>query len=355
MNELHEKVGCIHMHSVYSDGSGNIEDIINTGISVGLDYLMFTDHFTLKPIEDGYEGWNDSLLTLFGYEHNDTNDENHYMLFDIDKVMPKDYTAEEYVETAAKKGALGIIAHPDEIRSHLVSYPPYPWTDFDLDGFDSIEIWNQMSHWMEGLTRWNKIWRWMHPRSSMITPTDRILEKWDELNLQRRISGIGGVDAHQFIYKLPIGIKVKIFPYKVLFKTIRTHLLFYEPLNPGDHVVDCKNRFINAIRSARCFISNYKLGDAYGFRFWAEANGKQYNMGQTIKVPEEGVNLQVILPADAVIRFVYNGKRGGRVSGNSASRIVKEPGVYRVEVYQGDKGWIYSNHIRLQKEDSNES
>ena len=120
-------------------------------------------------------------------------------------------------------------------------------------------------------------------------------------------------------------------------------------------MVDCKNRFINAIRSARCFISNYKLGDARGFRFWAETDAKSYNMGQSVPIPQEGVNLQVILPADAVIRFVYNGKRGGRVTGDSATRIVKEPGVYTVEVYQGGKGWIYSNHIRLEKEDSNES
>jgi len=351
MTDLHEIVGCIHMHSVYSDGTGKIEDIIRDGKSAGLDYLMFTDHFTLKPIEDGYEGWNNGLLTIFGYEHNDENDENHYMIFGMDSVMPKDYTVSEYVKHASEKGALGIIAHPDEIRSHLDSYPPYPWTHWELDGFDCIEIWNQMSHWMEGLTKWNKLWRWLHPRSSIITPTDRILEKWDTLNLSRRVSGIGGVDAHQHIHKLRIGIKVKVFPYKVLFNTIRTHLLFYEPINDGDHFIDTKNRVINTIRSGRCFISNFKLGDARGFRFWADVDGKSYTMGQSATISEESAHLFVTIPYKAVIRFVYNGKRGGRIFSDSASRKVSEPGVYRVEVYQGGKGWIYSNHIKLVRKD----
>ena len=136
---------------------------------------------------------------------------------------------------------------------------------------------------------------------------------WDSLSLKRRISGSVGVDAHQYMHRLPIGIKVKIFPYKVLFNTIRTHLLFYEPIKSGDHVVDTKNRFINAIRSARCFISNYKLGDARGFRFWAEYNGKDYNMGQEIDLVEGEVILNVAIPEKAAIRFVHNGKREGRI------------------------------------------
>ena len=353
MVNMYEKVGCIHMHSVYSDGSGTVEEIIRAGQSAKLDYLMFTDHFTLQPIKDGYEGWNDDLLALFGYEHNDVNDENHYMIFGLNEVMPKALSAKEYVRLASEKGALGIIAHPDEIRRHLESYPPYPWTHWELDGFDSIEIWNQMSHWIEGLTKWNKIWRWMHPRSSMVTPTDRILQTWDSLSLNRRISGIGGVDAHQHIHRLPIGIKVKVFPYKVLFNTIRTHLLFYEPVQSGDHVVDTKNRFINAIRSARCFISNNKLGDARGFRFWAEYDGKEYNMGQEIESGEEEVILNVSVPDTAAIRFVQNGKRAGRIFSNEATRVITEEGVYRVEVYQGGKGWIYSNHIRIKKSGNN--
>jgi len=46
---MNEYVGAIHIHSVYSDGTGNIEDIAQAAYETGLDFIMMTDHNTLKP------------------------------------------------------------------------------------------------------------------------------------------------------------------------------------------------------------------------------------------------------------------------------------------------------------------
>jgi histidinol phosphatase-like PHP family hydrolase len=54
VNEFYEAIGVIHVHSSYSDGSKKIEEIAKIGEHAGLDFLMFTDHGTLKPLHDGH-------------------------------------------------------------------------------------------------------------------------------------------------------------------------------------------------------------------------------------------------------------------------------------------------------------
>ena len=39
-----EITGAIHMHSVFSDGSGEVEDIARYAGEAGLDYILLTDH-----------------------------------------------------------------------------------------------------------------------------------------------------------------------------------------------------------------------------------------------------------------------------------------------------------------------
>ena len=54
---MHEYVGALHIHSVYSDGTGTVKEIINYAREVGLDYLILTDHNTVKALKEGCEGW----------------------------------------------------------------------------------------------------------------------------------------------------------------------------------------------------------------------------------------------------------------------------------------------------------
>ena len=112
----------------------------------------------------------------------------------------------------------------------MVEHPPYPWTDWDLTDFTGIEIWNHMSEWMENLTEQNKYQSFIHPLKSIIAPPKETLEIWDKLNMSRKVVGIGGVDAHAHKYNVLGFVEVEVFPYKVLFKSIRTHLLIEEDL-----------------------------------------------------------------------------------------------------------------------------
>ena len=141
--------GAIHMHTTESDGTRPFEEVVEIGRKSGLDFMMVTDHMTLIDRERGKEGLYGKTLVLIGYEHNDLADTHHYLIFASPKVYPNDMTAKEYVAQAAKDKAIGIMAHPDEIRNKLTDYPPYPWNDWTVEGFTGIELWNQMSEWME--------------------------------------------------------------------------------------------------------------------------------------------------------------------------------------------------------------
>ena len=61
MPSLYEKVGAIHIHSVFSDGSGHYDEIIQAASEVGLEFLLFADHWTLEPKKHNWEGFYDGV------------------------------------------------------------------------------------------------------------------------------------------------------------------------------------------------------------------------------------------------------------------------------------------------------
>jgi len=345
-----ELTGAIHMHSVFSDGSGEVEEIARFAEEIGLDYIILTDHNTLRAMNEGYEGWHNNTLLLVGCEINDKHNENHYLAFGIDEAFSTRLSAKDYVKKVKDAGGIGFIAHPFEKRKHMVEHPPYPWTDWDTDDFTGIEVWNHMSEWMENLTEQNKYQSFIHPIRSIIAPTKETLQKWDELNCKRKVVGIGGVDAHAHKYNVLGFVEVEVFPYKVLFKSIRTHILIDEELprnNDKDSLIKTKKIIYSALKAGNCFLSNDYKADSKGFRFFAEVGKKKYMMGETVEYIGS-IKLIVSVPSEnAEIRLIANGELVDSKEGKSAKFFVDKPGAYRVEVYQNNKAWIYSNHIRF--------
>lgn len=340
---LYEYTGCVHIHTTASDGTKGIEEIAAIAADLGLDFALIADHMTLKNRHENKEGYFGDTLVLVGYEHNDVDDCHHYLLFESDDVLPADLTAAEYVALGKKQGALGIIAHPDEIRPRHGKYPSFPWNDWNVDGFDGIEIWNQMSEWMEKLGTENNLKMLFSPRSSLTSPTDRILERWDTLNRSRKIAGIASVDAHAFAHKIG-PLRIIIFPYKVQFKSLRTHLLLDEPL--ARELAAAKRQFYQAIRNCRIFVSNYRHGDASGFRFQATRPGQKVTIGGNL---EFGPNTTITVrtPRSALIRLIRDGRPVLEAKGDEIEYPADREGLYRVEAYRKKKGWIFSNHIRI--------
>ncbi len=345
-----EYVGAMHMHSVFSDGSGEVPDIAKAASEVGLDYILLTDHNTLRALKEGYEGWYGNTLLLVGCELNDKQNKNHYLAFGIKQAFSTRLSAAEYVKKVKEAGGIGFIAHPHEKRTHMKEHPPYPWVDWDVDGFTGIEIWNHMSEWLENLTEKNKYQSFLHPLKTIVAPQKKTLKLWDELNLRRKVVGVGGVDAHAHKYNLLGFLEVEIFPYKVLFKSIRTHILTEEEIKKGkssDAVDKAKKIIYSALEKGSCFIANDYHGDSRGFKFFADADNKIYQMGDKIS-KLKNVKLHVEIPNHkSEIRLIKNGRTVESVEGNTLVHKVNGRGVYRVEAYLNGKAWIFSNHIRV--------
>ena len=347
----YEYVGAIHLHSNFSDGSLSIPEIAEIAGRSHLDFIMFSDHNTLLPKRQGLEGWYNRVLVLIGCEINDPNDRNHYLAFRIDQEPESGLYAAEYVRIVRAMGGFGVIAHPAEKRNFSDAYPAYPWTNWDVDGYHGIEIWNQLSEWMEGITKRNFLYRMMHPLYSIRYPVWETLERWDKLNREKRIVGIGGIDVHGFKYKIFGLIPIEIYPYKVQFKSIRTHILTNRPLYREDNPMtftDAESEVFDALLQGRCFVSNFRGGDGRGFRFWAERNGKQLVLGSRVRKKGE-ITFHVQAPLLGNIRFICDGREVKNLNGDTLTYKSDRPGVYRVEIFRNKRGWIYSNPIVITK------
>lgn len=356
---MNEYVGAIHIHSVYSDGTGKIEDIAKAAYDSDLDFIMMTDHNTLKPKLDGYEKWLNNIMVIIGYEVNDMDNKNHYLTFGMDEVIGSyqelangelgcKLAAKDYVKQIKEKGGIGFLAHPDEERSHLPEHPSYPWVE-ETEDYTGIEIWNHMSEWIEGMNENNRFDRFLHPLKSIISPSKKTLARWDEASKNRHVTGISGVDAHALKQNVLGFFEVEIFPYKVLFKSIRTHVLTPKQISKNNHkdFTADKKQILEALRTGKCFSSNYYHGNAKGFRFYADHKGTTFTSGDTIGSNGDKVIFRALAPKECTIRLIHNGCPVNEKNGMEGTWDTNEKGVYRVECWIGDKGWIFSNHIRV--------
>jgi hypothetical protein len=346
---MFEYIGATHMHSVFSDGTGKVPEIAKYADEVGLDYILLTDHNTLRALDEGFEKWYGNTLLLVGVELNDKENKNHYLAFGINESFSTRTPAIKYVAKVKEQGGIGFIAHPHEKRTKK-EHPAYPWTEWNSEDFTGIEIWNHMSEWVENLTEENKYRSFLHPLRTITSPPKETLKVWDEISQKRKVIGIGGIDAHAHKYNLVGFLEVEIFPYKVLFKSIRTHILLDEEIKKGKSSKDiekAKWQIYNALRDGKCFVANDYVAESKGFRFFAVQNGKKYQMGDDI--PEtKNVRLKVLLPAQSSkIRLLRNGNLIDSADGIDAEFVVNRKGAYRVEIFNENRAWIYSNHIRI--------
>ncbi len=349
MEKLHETVGAIHIHTKFSDGSGRYEEILQAASEAGLQFLLFADHWTLEPKRRGYEGYHNGLLVGIGCELNDRKLHNHLLAFEIDREIEPGLEAVEYTRRVVETGGWAVVAHPDERRNRFKEFPSYPWTAWDSQDFQGMEIWNHLSEWMERLTRRNKYWLYINPRRSVITPTRWTLAKWDELNLHRKVVGIGGVDAHAHHYPIWGNITATIFPYKVAFRSIRVHVLSPEPL-PRDNPDAALKQLFGTLRQGRLFIANRYVGDAAGFRFWGEnpLTGSEHQMGD--RLPKDAtLRFYAKLPPDATCGFLLkDSKIIHKWRGDLNAFVSQGPGVYRVEARRRGRAFIFSNPIVIE-------
>ncbi|MCX7919811.1 MAG: CehA/McbA family metallohydrolase [bacterium] len=343
---MFEILGAIHIHSHYSDGSGSLREIIKSAQEAELDYIIITDHNTIRAKKEHIEGWHGKTLVLVGEEI--SGRAGHCLALNISsRISGRRKKPEQYLIDIHKHQGLSFIAHPHFGSNWQFAIRNVSWKNWNVPEFTGIELWSYLADWAKDLTWLNFAKRWLNPQHTISGPSLETIKKWDELTQTRRVVAIGGVDAHAKVltpFKRPV-----ILPYHQVFKTIRTHILLSAPLSYKG-IEDAK-RVYQALKSGHVFLANDGIALSSGFNFVAVDKKEKILgiMGDEL-CPSFPIYCHITIPIHdkyVMVKLVKDGQVIYREQTHKIVYKLNSPGVYRVEVTYHRHPWIYSNPIYL--------
>ena len=330
--------GAIHVHSYLShDSQGTPDEILQAAKIARLNFLIMTDHNTPRIYQEGMNGWYGKLLVIRGAEIGMNG--SYILAIGLSKDLdPTPHSMSETLRQVKALGGMAIVAHPKRFRS---------WDSHDYEAMEAYDLLDSI-----------KEQRWRYPRYlfdflysfgsypeelfiSIIERPDWSLNRWDEINRDRKISAIGTSDAHQNMKFLGRQLD----PYSISLRFVDTHIL--APRLDQETV-------LSALRSGHAYVSYDLLADPTGFQFFAMDPSHTWIMGDD--VPLE-TNLQLVIksPLPARIRLL----KDGRVIRETVADTLMIPiqtegiGVYRTElslkVLNQWIPWIFSNPIYIRR------
>jgi hypothetical protein len=347
MSNYHDYTGVIHIHSTYSDGLKDLPSIIKAAKKARCNYMIITDHNTLKALPD--EGWYGSTIVLVGEEITAGQDQGHYLAMRLTSEVHPHNSPQDIINNTISQNGIGFISHPffDTTKRWIFGITPVTWKNWKVTGFNGMEIWNYSVDWIEnfkcllayplGL---------IFPNRFIDGPPDAALKKWDELLRYQKVVGLGNVDAHGYFCS-----------YKRIFKTLHTHLLLKKALSYKSlFFKKDKNMIYKALEMGNCYLSYDYLASASGFMFSADNGQLQVIMGDELGILGIGVSLKISSPKPGLLRIIKDSQIiASATDARTLVKTITEPGAYRAEVYLNtSKGikknyqpWIYSNPIYI--------
>lgn len=346
---MYEYVGNIHIHSVYSDGTGNIKEIACLAEKAGLDFVVITDHENLRGLRNNEEGYYGRVLVLIGMEINDAC--CHYLALNIKREVANDTSnPQKIIDEVNEQGGIGIIAHPFEKGSpYYENGIVFNWNNWQVSGFQGIEIWNWVSGWKDNIDSFVKgIFLLLCPRFCITGPSREALRKLDFFQLKgEKVAAFGGSDAHNIKFKLGF-IPITVGSYLKAFRSVNMHILLMEKL--GKDWARDKLAVYEALRSGRSWVADDYRRDSRGFRFLLKYGNQSWTAGDEVEY-RNGMHMEVITPYYGRVRLIHNGKTAAVSKGKRHIFEDIGKGVYRIEADYRFLGryypWIYSNSIFL--------
>jgi hypothetical protein len=352
-----ELITNLHMHTVYSDGSGTHAEVGEAALQAGLDVIIVTDHNVLVQGLEGYcQRGERQLLMLIGEEVHDTTrvpQKNHLLVMGANREMTTFAPSpQNLIDQVQRAGGLSFIAHPYDLELKMVGEDDISWVNWDVRGYTGIELWNGLSELKSVVRGWlDGIFYAFFPRYLARGPLPATLKKWDDLTIKgQQVVAVGGSDAHAL--KMHLGLLHQtIFPYAFHFQAVNTHLLVENELT-GNLTAD-RQMVYNALRKGHAFIGYDLPYPTRGFRFTAQGREGTILMGDETRLGN-GLTMQVRLPAKAECRLLCNGELVRTWTDREiCAHTANKPGVYRVECYVEylgrQRGWIFSNPIYVRK------
>ena len=322
----------IHVHSTHSDGSGTVAQIARAAGRAGVDVVLLTDHDTLEAKRRGEERWYGDVLVLVGEEVSPT-DRDHFLAFGIDREINRRLSGPEICDAVAAAGGFGFAAHPFSRGSERFKRPGIRFGEPDC--LDGIELWSFLNDTGERVRGFRDLARMiLTPQRAIGGPPEANLREWDRLCQARRVVAVGGLDAHQFGFRVAGHVPIRLMGYKRSFEQLHTHVLVSAPLTR--ELEHDRALVYDALREGRCYIANDQVADARGFEL--------SHMGEELAF-EPGITLHARAPQEAHIKLLRDGQLAAEAASSELRHSIELPGVYRIEATLQNRPWIFSNPV----------
>jgi hypothetical protein len=342
------KKGVFHLHSLFSDGSGSIEEISRIAGALHLDFVMLTDHGRPNPAASAATAWINDTLLIGGSEFSLQAGHLAAAGYRVPGyVFPPE--AQEAIDEVDRDGGISFVSHPLDRK--------IPWTDWRARRFTGIEILSlyqlAKKNLLYGATLF-PLQYLLNPDyalTSLISYPQKEMAIWDRCNRDGRYYGIYALDAHA---KLPLGKKSYLrFPtYEATFRILTVYVTVDRELEKDARASAAT--IIAALRRGSFFSVIESLAAANGFAcHYLEAGGRRVEMGGDAVAAGGTLVLKLPFPFSTDILIRRDGEVFRTLRDNSRQEVrvpIGEPGVYRCEVslHSGRFSglpWILANPI----------
>jgi hypothetical protein len=346
---LRELTCVVHVHSLYSDGTGTIAEIATAARTAGADVVVVTDHdHTGAGV---HAGWHDGVLVAVGVEVSPIHG-SHVLALGVPEPVPHiGRTLTQVLDAVHAAGAVAFAAHPFSRGGWVLGRAGRSAAFGDLRlGIDGIEVWSLVTDTLEHIRSPLRLLRFGRDPDAVLTdPPAANLAAWDAIGATRRMPAIAGLDAHQYGLRRGGRVRVRTMAYERSFALLRTHALVPADPATGDDPSAVGAAVFAAFAAGRCFLARDSLADATGFRF-GSADGT-LTMGD--EVPLRGpVALEATVPRAAELRLWRDGELVARAEdARTLSAVADRPGGYRVSAHLTHRGrsrtWVLGNPLYL--------
>jgi hypothetical protein len=370
--------GVCHSHSELShDCDVPFPEILAALKETGRDFICMSDHCDNGKADFSrqWRGTRDGIVFVPGYEMS-----GGFMPWNLPETTVLDCGEELPVlaQQIADAGGMLFFAHTEEDRlwdlPQLTGMEIYNiHTDFKSTGYAAIlpDILFSLNKYPDHVLR------------SVFHIQTKILQRWDDLNISRKIVGIAANDCHQnngFIgtYTENGTLLVRdtspdtVGEFKLNFLTRLLARMAFGPLEPGRQLFHLQLdpyprmvRFVSthilahelsdtavldALRQGRVFVGFDMLADTDGFIYFAEADGQKAVMGETLPFTS-GLHLRGASPLPCRFTILRHGIPVFQKEGRDFDWQPSEAGKYRVEAELDILGvwtpWVYTNPLEL--------
>jgi len=374
----------LHVHSLFShDSRSTLDEVVAGAKEAGARVILFSEHPAkhYDYVKDGHRGMKDGVLVIPGAET------GGFLAWPKTSIQDqKTDSPQAFADLVLSTGGQIFLCHLEERM------------DWEISGLTGSEIYNTHADFKDEpkfiaslrspltlLTLMGAIKQYPQEVFGALLdyPAD-YLTRYDQLCQKSRLTGVSANDSHhnqafraailddgkvQLVdalgEKLALLDPEKITPLKLLvngkkpgdlildldldpyprsFRHVSTHLLMKN--------VDEASVW-DALAEGRAYVAFDWLADPTGFVYRADAGDKNWPIGSEV-TRQDGLRLRAEAPLEGRYKLVRNGEVVADERGTSLDFSVKEPGVYRVEVWLTlageDRPWILSNPIYVRGE-----